>query len=601
MSERDLWYGTSGPHDAKIVIVGESWGAEEAARKQPFIGSSGQELNRMLSHAGISRGDVLCTNVVAEKPDGNETWRFFHPKASMALQPKVGGLLPSSTVIAEVGRLYNQLAYRPRSLVIAAGNFSLWACSNVTGAETIRESNGRKVPTELQTYGPTGITLWRGSMLYCEPRGKHWIANAPELPKTPLLPIIHPAAILRQWSWRDTTIQDLKKRVPQALRGDWRPNAERMLAPPSFDEAIGQLISYVRAGGYLAADIETFRRKFITCIGFANDPHSAISIPFISGVNRDGSLNSYWTPQQEAQIVALLRQVLTHPGIRIIGQNFIYDTQYIQHWFGVTPRLHHDTMLAQNVLFPGTPKDLAHLSSLYCHYHWYWKDDVKDRSRLGDLGQLLEYNCIDAMRTFEIAQNQMAYIKLHGQEEQMRFKMATNRLCLRMMNRGVLYDDAKRGPMLSDLMDVQAAFQNELLGIIPQSMVKPHKLKRDGSPANGQTYWYNSPQQTAELLYDILGMDEVRNRKTGARTVGKEALPVLERKYPEFTALFRRLDYLGSLDNTIQVINMKTEHDGRVRCSYNPGGTETHRLSSSENVFGRGTNLQNLSKGEEDD
>ena len=76
---------------------------------------------------------------------------------------------------------------------------------------------------------------------------------------------------------------------------------------------------------------------------------------------------------------------------------------------------------------------------------------------------------------------------------------------------------------------------------------------------------------------------------------------VLERKYPEFTGLFRRLDYAGSTANTANVIQTLVEADGRMRCSYNPGGTETNRLSSSENVFGWGTNLQNLSKGEEDD
>jgi DNA polymerase I-like protein with 3'-5' exonuclease and polymerase domains len=125
-------------------------------------------------------------------------------------------------------------------------------------------------------------------------------------------------------------------------------------------------------------------------------------------------------------------------------------------------------------------------------------------------------------------------------------------------------------------------------------MVKPHTKK-------GDKFWYRSAKQTAELFYDILGMQVVNNRKTGNRTVGKEALMVLERKYPEFTGLFRRLDYAGSVDNTVGVIQTPVEPDGRMRCSYNPGGTETHRLSSSENVWGRGTNLQNLTKGEEDD
>jgi uracil-DNA glycosylase len=600
--ERDLWYGTSGPHDAKIVIVGESWGREELAAKRPFVGPSGQELNRLLTEAGISRYDVLCTNIIAEQPHANETFRFFLPKNSHPTATRVGGLIPSGLATSEMQRLYRQLGFAPRALVIGVGNYALWGLGGKTSASLIRESNGRPVPADLATYVPGGILNWRGSMIYVEPH-KNFLPqdsmSPTPLSQTPLLPIVHPAAIIRDWALRSPTLHDLRTRVPKALSGDWRPREPTYtLAPPSFDSAVKFLRHWLIRGDkgetlLLACDIETFRRRFISCIGFA-DRTFAISIPFITGVESDGSIRSHWTPEQEATIIGLLRRLLLHPQIRISGQNFIYDTQFIQHWLGVTPRLYHDTMLAQNVLFPGTPKDLGYLSSLYCHYHWYWKDDVKDWSKFGNLHQLLDYNCIDAMRTHEIAMRQLDYIKATGQEEQMRFKMRTNDLCLRMMNRGVLIDSARRGSMLFQLQAAEAAFQHELLQIIPQSMVKPHEKKSD-------KFWYRSAKQTSELLYDVLGMSVVNNRKTGNRTVGKEALVVLERKYPEFTGLFRRLDYLGSVSNTVNVIQTPTEPDGRMRCSYNPGGTETHRLSSSENVFGRGTNLQNLTKGEEDD
>ena len=75
--ERPLYYGTSGPRDAKIVIIGESWGEHEAREQCPFVGPSGKELDRMLAEAGIHRSTVLCTNLIAEKPHGNETFRFF--------------------------------------------------------------------------------------------------------------------------------------------------------------------------------------------------------------------------------------------------------------------------------------------------------------------------------------------------------------------------------------------------------------------------------------------------------------------------------------------------------------------------------------------
>ena len=57
---RNLWYGTSGPASANIVIVGEAWGQEEAAHERPFVGPSGIELNRMLAEAGIEKIALSC-------------------------------------------------------------------------------------------------------------------------------------------------------------------------------------------------------------------------------------------------------------------------------------------------------------------------------------------------------------------------------------------------------------------------------------------------------------------------------------------------------------------------------------------------------------
>lgn len=594
----DLLYGTDGPPDASIVIVGESWGAEEAVQKRPFVGSSGIEYNRILEECGIDRRTVFMTNMVAERPQGNETYRLFTP--SVLKPPRIDGLAPSEQVKSEIRRLYRQIVAYPRKVVVATGNWSLWALSRgTTSHKKLAEANGRKIPPDLQTWAPGGIMDWRGSMLYVEPHPE--FCESPEqaaaLRKIRLLPVIHPAAIMRAWYLRAPTVHDFKTRVPMALRDDWRRNPKPVtLSPPTFNQAVQRLEYWLRLADSgtevrLANDIETIRRTFISVIGFADSANFAICIPFVRGDNPDGSIASYWTPEQEAVIVSLIRRVLSHPNIFIIGQNYIYDTQYIQHWLGVTPRLWFDTMLAQNVVFPGTPKDLGYLSSLYCDYHWYWKEDAKDWSKVGDLQRLMDYNCIDNLRTWEAAHAQMAYIKASGQEAQMAFKMRTNDLCLRMMNRGVKIDKAKRGQMIFDLDTARAGLYSELAAIIPQALVK----------ADAETPWYRSAQQTAALFYDILGFKVVKHRKTGNRTVGKEAFPVLKRAHPEFTRLFDLLDTAGSVDNSLDVVQSALDPDDRMRCSYNPSGAETHRLSSSANVFGRGTNLQNLTKGEEDE
>ena len=590
MSNPDLWFGTSGPPDAEIVLVGESWGFEESVEKRPFVGTSGTELTRMLNEAGIDRSRVLLTNVAAIRPANNEMWRLFHPVASPSGKPTIRGLDPTEQVRSELDRLYRQLQSFPRKCVIAAGNYPLWALTDCAGTQKLRASNGKKIPIDQQPMTPTGITNWRGSMWH--------VLDGPtstSYSKTMLVPVIHPASIMRQWSQRAITVHDLRARVPKALRGDWRPYPMPVFyAPPTYEQAVGKLQGWLAQADRgvrfrLACDIET-NRGFITCAGFADSTNFAMSVPFVR-VNTDRSLSSWWTMEQEAHIVSLMRKVLTHPAILIEGQNFVYDTQYFQHWMAVTPKCDFDTMLAQNVMYPGTEKRLDYLSSLFCHYHWFWKEDHKEWDARGDIESLLVYNCWDCVRTFEIAEVQRQVLAQTGQEPQMALKMRIHDLCLRMMNRGVLIDSERRKRISGELMSALTGLEEQLEYIVPQDLIAP------GEP----TRWYRSDKQTSQLFYDIFGFEVVHHRKTKQPTVGKEARGVLKRKYPEFAGLFERLRVYGSAENTHNVVNAGLDSDNRLRCSYNPGGTETHRLSSSQTPFRRGTNLQNLTTGEEDD
>lgn len=433
---------------------------------------------------------------------------------------------------------------------------------------------------------------WRGSMWY------HARRLSPPSPipytSTRVLPIIHPAAILRQWSLRGPTIHDLRARVRMALRDDWRhPVHPTFLAPPTFKECVDTLRMWLAradagAAVLLSEDIET-ARGFITCLGFADSPQFAMSIPFIR-IEADRSFGSWWSVDEEATIIGLIHRVNSHPKIRVIGQNFIYDTQYIEHWLAATPKLFWDTMLAQNVLFPGTPKGLDYLSSLYCKYHWYWKEDHKEWDLKGRIEDLLVYNCWDNVRTFEVAQSQLTVVDQANLRDQMKLKMKTADLCLRMMRRGIRVDLPKRGKVSFELEAASFELAKELEEIIPQDWVSP----------GNKTPWYRSDTQTRYLFYDRLGFSVQKDRKTGQPSVGKEARKQLEKKYPEFAGLFERLRLYGSVENSHNVVNAGLDSDSRLRCSYSPSA-ETHRLVSSKTPFGRGMNLQNLTKGEEDD
>jgi uracil-DNA glycosylase len=58
---------------ASVMIVGEAPGADEDRIGRPFVGRSGQLLDRMLAAIGLDRDRVLITNVIYWRPPGNRT------------------------------------------------------------------------------------------------------------------------------------------------------------------------------------------------------------------------------------------------------------------------------------------------------------------------------------------------------------------------------------------------------------------------------------------------------------------------------------------------------------------------------------------------
>ena len=66
----NLVFGEGDP-DAKLMIVGEAPGADEDEQRRPFVGRSGQLLDRILDSVGLHRDDIYVTNIVKYRPPGN--------------------------------------------------------------------------------------------------------------------------------------------------------------------------------------------------------------------------------------------------------------------------------------------------------------------------------------------------------------------------------------------------------------------------------------------------------------------------------------------------------------------------------------------------
>jgi DNA polymerase len=140
---------------ARLVCVGEAPGASEDETGLPFVGAAGQLLTKILLAVDLKREDVFITNVVKHRPPGN---RNPMPNEIEACSPY----------------LIRQLELIQPKVIVAFGTFA---------AQTL-----------LNTKTPIG-------KLRGEVHRYHGI---------PLVVTYHPAALLRNPSWKRPTWEDVQ-------------------------------------------------------------------------------------------------------------------------------------------------------------------------------------------------------------------------------------------------------------------------------------------------------------------------------------------------------------------------------------------------------
>lgn len=72
LTAKNLVFSDGNP-DARVMFVGEAPGRDEDLQGRPFVGRSGQLLDKMLAAIKLSRSDVYIANVVPWRPPGNRT------------------------------------------------------------------------------------------------------------------------------------------------------------------------------------------------------------------------------------------------------------------------------------------------------------------------------------------------------------------------------------------------------------------------------------------------------------------------------------------------------------------------------------------------
>lgn len=382
---------SKGPVPARWMLVGEAPGVDEEQwttngrfDPQPFVGVSGRLLDGVLEQVMLPRANAFVTNVVKYRPPGNkiEEWLTDNKKRAEKNELKhlTNGLYHNDQVKEGVEELLHEIEIVKPEVIVVLGNTPLWALT-----------------------GQTGITKWRGSEL--------WYGDAR------LIPVVHPASILRVMDQKWLMVHDFKHRVmgkmahPELGR---EPNWRFSLGKSFADAA--KTLDYIRLNvesgdmPSLSVDIETKKGRIDT-VGFAWSNRDAFSLPVISTAN-----NGWWSEGEWRELSDLTRRILTNRKVSIIGQNFNYDAQYFERdpAFGFRVVCRHDTKVAQHLLLPGTDKDLVTLSSIYCDWHCYWKDDLKESAATLNDDQRLAYNCRDCVVTYEVAAGQVPELRKLG-------------------------------------------------------------------------------------------------------------------------------------------------------------------------------------------
>jgi uracil-DNA glycosylase len=333
-----------------IFVIGEAWGEREEQERSPFVGAAGYELSRMLNEAGIHRADCYLTNVFNIHPPGNDLSFLCGPREEairgypqlLTARPTyrywTGGYVRMQHA-AQLNRLAAELMEQDPNVVVTLGNTALWA---MLGKTTISKLRGT---TALSTHTVTEFKV---------------------------LPTFHPAAVLRQWELRPTTVADLSKAAREASYPEIRRAEVTVYVPETPDEIQDFDRSILSQAESLAVDIETSSDQ-ITCIGFSPSRTVALVVPFLDRRRNGGN---YWpTVQDEFTVWRLIRTILERAKPSKTFQNGLYDIAFLWRAARIGVRgAAHDTMLLHHALQPESLKGLGFLASIYASDHGAWKE-----------------------------------------------------------------------------------------------------------------------------------------------------------------------------------------------------------------------------------
>ena len=518
----------------KILLCAEAPGGEEEAAGLPFVGRAGRLLRNKLREEKINPDHIYITNTILCRPPNNR-----NPKAS-----EIKACVP--TLISKIKELNPQL-------IVACGNIAL---KTLTGQVGITRLNGKLIETKKST----DIDMVEGY---------------------PVMPMVHPAAILRQPRLLGEFITAVK-RIPNILNGSIGQTLD--LGSYTFLKDIENVRAAFRqilCAPAVAIDIETTSldwadtKSIIKAIGFC--------IAEKSGYSMDLRI---WTPEELNEIIDYIKRLFWDRRITKVLHNSKFDFDYLKLKFGIDVRPPiFDTKVAQflcNELVSTGLKDMAWKWTRMGGYEKKYSTQ-KPEELEGD--ELLDYNCKDTDVTFRCYKAlDKELVRENVREVFDNLLMPANFPLAGMEQRGIRIN--------LERLEWVSNETNEVFDKIKSEMASHYAVK-DFEKTSGLEFNPASTLHLRDVIYGKLKMPIPKHTPTGHPSVDKEAMDYLKDRDPLIRLVADYKEVQKIKTTYVEGIKKKIQN-GRIHTRYLTWIARSGRTSSAN------INLQNLPHTKED-
>jgi len=336
---------------------------------------------------------------------------------------------------------------------------------------------------------------------------------------------------------------------------------------------IQKFANSIKEGEWLSFDLETTSLDPMSCdivgFSFATKKNQAIYIPIIYKEKEANLFDDHLN-----LVLNILRPVFENSKIPKTGQNIKFDALILRNHGLKVFGLKFDTLLAAHLINPDSRSlKLENLSFEHLNYRMLPIEDLigKGRNQISMSEVELEKISFYASEDADIAL-QLTHIfdkKLKKQNLDKFFneiEMPLLPVLLELEYNG-MYVDSKMLSIMSD--NLGNKIENLISNITKEA---------------GTEFNINSTQQLANILFDIIGLPEIKKRSTA-----EEVLTRLKNEHPLPSLIleYRKLNKLKNtyIDALPTLINLKTK---RIHSTFSQTVTSTGRLSS------RNPNFQNI-------